>query len=71
MRLTVSDANPVLDPEQGNTPSEFQSSFCRDTYVVAVDDDGQSSTGRSLIVRGPNGGIASFSAGGRLYQHMD
>ena len=51
----------------GEFTQESRLAFYRDNYVVMLDADGRPGPGRNNFVPGPNGRIAWFRFGGRLY----
>jgi CubicO group peptidase (beta-lactamase class C family) len=51
----------------GDDTQELDLAFYRENYVVVLDADGQPGPIRADFVRGPDGGIAWFRYGGRLY----
>jgi hypothetical protein len=62
---------PELDPDPGDSTPETEFAFYRDNYVVLLDADGNPTANRSDFVPGPNGSIAWYRSGGRLFRHMD
>jgi CubicO group peptidase (beta-lactamase class C family) len=69
-RLVSGDTDSELDPESASTTSEVQAAFYRDNHLVNLDADGNPTATRSDFVPGPNGDIAWYRSGGRLFRHM-
>jgi hypothetical protein len=69
---TVSEENaPELDPDAADAGPATELAIYRDNCSVFLDDKGTPTTTRADFVPGPNGDIAWFRLGGRLYRHMD
>ncbi len=54
----------------GDVTHELDLAFYRDNYVVVLDADGRPGPARADFVPGPDGRIAWFRLGGRLYAHQ-
>jgi hypothetical protein len=63
------DSNSELDPDIGEAGPVFQVAFYADNYTVLLGADGNPTATRSGFVPGPNGDIAWFRSGGRLFRH--
>jgi CubicO group peptidase (beta-lactamase class C family) len=70
-RVIAAQDMPELDPDPGDSTPETEFAFYRDNYVVLLDADGNPTANRSDFVPGPNGSIAWYRSGGRLFRHMD
>jgi len=67
IKLSAADGQLRAQMIAGEGAQEFGLAFYRDNYVVGIDDEGQPGLMRANFVPGPDGRIAWFSLGGRLY----
>jgi hypothetical protein len=67
IELSAADGRLRARLSEEDSTEEFTVAFYRDNYVVRLDDEGQPTFRRSNFVPGPDGRIAWWSLGGRLY----